>query len=90
MVRGGGNCVKEEMKMDLYVKIELYLQRIIVQSMVVGNDDYTYTKRYYELSDHGLTVVMEATLLLEEIYNQILLDSDADDDEVNLQIYEIN
>ena len=47
-------------------------------------------KTDYELSDHGLTVVMEATLLLEEIYNQILLDSDDDDDEVNLQIYEIN
>ena len=33
---------------------------------------------------------MEATLLLEEIYNQILLDSDDDDDEINLQIHEIN
>jgi len=52
--------------------------------------DYTYTKRYYELSDHGLTVVMEVTLLLEEIYNQILLDSDDDCDEINLQIHEIN
>lgn len=52
--------------------------------------DYTYIKRYYELSDHGLTVVMEATLLLEEIYNQILLDSDDDCDEINLQIHEIN
>ena len=52
--------------------------------------DYTYTKRYFELSDHGLTVVMEATLLLEEIYNQILLDSDDDGEEINLQIYEIN
>ena len=52
--------------------------------------DYTYIKRYYELSDHGLTVVMEATLLLEEIYNQILLDSDDNLDETNLQIYEIN
>ena len=52
--------------------------------------DYTYTKRYYELSDHGLTVVMEATLLLEEIYNQILLDSDDDCHKINLQIHEIN
>ena len=52
--------------------------------------DYTYIKRYYELSDHGLTVVMEATLLLEEIYNQILLDSDNDCDEINLQIHENN
>ena len=53
--------------------------------------DYTYIKRYYELSDHGLTVVMEATLLLEEIYNQIVLDSDDDDAyETELQIHEIN
>lgn len=33
---------------------------------------------------------MEATLLLEEIYNQILLDSDDNLDETNLQIHEIN
>ena len=52
--------------------------------------EYTYIKRYYELSDHGLTVVMEATLLLEEIYNQILLDSDDDAYETELQIHEIN
>jgi len=52
--------------------------------------DYTYTKRYYELSEYGFTVVMEATLLLEEIYNQILLDSDDDCDETELQIHEIN
>jgi hypothetical protein len=52
--------------------------------------DYTYTKRYYELSEYGFTVLMEATLLLEDIYNQILIDSDDDCDEINLQIHEIN
>ena len=51
--------------------------------------DYTYKKRYYELSEHGLTVVMEATKLLEEIYNEIL-DSDDECNETGLQIHEIN
>ena len=52
-----------------------------------SDGDYTYKKRYYELSEHGSTVVMEATLLLEEIYNQIL---DSDVNEKGLQVYEIN
>jgi hypothetical protein len=50
--------------------------------------DYTSTKRYYELTKHGFTVTMKATMLLEEIY-QIIIDSD-DSDETDLQIYEIN
>jgi hypothetical protein len=52
-----------------------------------SDGDYTYKKRYYELSEHGSTVVMEATLLLEEIYNQIL---DSDVNEKGLLVYEIN
>jgi ubiquitin len=52
-----------------------------------SDGDYTYKKRYYELSEHGMTVVMEVILLLEEIYNQIL---DSDVNEKGLQVYEIN
>ena len=59
--------------------------------------EFTTTYRYYELSDHGGDVVIEACKKLEEIYCEIRShendsDNDSDDDtnEIDILIYEIN
>jgi hypothetical protein len=50
--------------------------------------EYSHTNRYFELTEHGLTVVEETIVLLEKIYEQIVTEDD--EEEHGLQIYEVN